>query len=215
MIHAFVLALLLATPALSEAVEAPGRLTDAAFHRLLACPGPQEQECARLMRWDSTRPVRIALRQIDPAFLGRKKLRAAAALERAVQEINDADIGLRLALVTGAAEIEVFFLDISPDTPIAGTEMDGVDGVSASAVTTRVRFNHASGQLERAALVFTPALATPRYEAAMLRAVARSLGLLTPVSGAPYDKQSVFAAGSNRTTLGPQDIAALRLHYER
>jgi len=205
--------------AAQEAIEAPGILPDDAFFRLVACAAPPGGACQKpLARWEATRPIRVALRQIDPAFLGRKKLRANAALERALQELNGAEAGFRLARVApdARAEIEVFFLDLEAGEEITGTGIVGVDGAELAAASTRILFNHSTGLIERAAIVVSTTLETPVYESAMLEELAQAMGLSTEIGGPAYAGVSVFAAGdSTVTALGTQDLMALRRHYAR
>lgn len=200
-------------------IEAPGRLSDEDFYRAVACAAPPGGDCQKpFVRWDASRPIRVALRQIDDAYLGRPKLRAGAALERALQALNGADAGFRLARVgsTDPAEIEIFFLDIERGQPIAGTGIKGVDGARLGGASTRVLFNHDSGFITRAAVVFSTTLETRAYESVMLEELTQSLGLMTDIKSPAYRGISVLDQETNAATdLAPQDITALRRHYTR
>jgi len=216
---ALALALLAAPAGAQEYVEAPGRLSDEDFYRAVACAAPPGGDCQKpFVRWDAARPIRVALRQIDDAFLGRPKLRAGAALERAVQALNGADAGFRLARVEAGApaEIEIFFLDIESGQPIAGTGIDGVDGARLGGASTRILFNHDTGFITRAAVVFSTTLETRAYESAMLEELTQAMGLVTDIKGPAYRGVSVFDQETNAATeLASQDIMALRRHYTR
>lgn len=212
------LALLPVAAAAQEYVDAPGQLTDEEFYRAVACAAPPGGECRKpLVRWEAMRPIRVALRRIDDAFLGRPRLRADAALERALQALNGAGAGFRLARVGAddTAEIEIFFLDIERGQPIAGTGIEGVDGSTLGGASTRVLFNHDTGFILRAAVVFSTTLETRAYESVMLEELTQAMGLMTDIRGPTYDGVSVLAQDSNAaTSLGPQDIMALRRHYQ-
>ncbi len=214
---AFALALLAVPAGAQEAIEAPGRLSDEDFYRAVACAAPPGGDCQKpFVRWDATRPIRVALRQIDDAFLGRPKLRADAALERAMQALNAADAGFRLARVDAdaPAEIEIFFLSIARGQPIAGTGIEGVDGGRLGGASTRVLFDHDTGFITRAAVVFSTTLETRAYESVMLEELTQAMGLLTDIGGPAYRGVSVLDQETNSATdLAPQDIMALRRHY--
>ena len=216
---AFAAAVLPLPLAAQDYVEVPGQLTDEDFYRLVACAAPPGEDCQKpVLRWEANRPIRVSLRRIDDAYLGRPKLRAGAALERALQALNAADAGFRLARVgpDDTAEIEVFFLDLRQGDFIDGTGIAGVDGVTLGGATTRVLFNHDTGHIERAAVVFSTTLETPAYESAMLEELTQAMGLLTDIKSPAYNATSVLAEDSNEaTTLGLQDIMALKRHYAR
>lgn len=214
---ALVLALLPGLSAAQMVVEAPGRLADEDFHRLVACAAPPGGECTQpLLRWPTERPIRVALRRIDPAYLGRPKQRADAALTRAVQALNGADAGFRLARVPAdvPAEIEIYFLDVAAGDTLTDGAIPGLDGFAVGEVSSRLAVDTEHDQIRRAILVVSTTLPTPAYEAAMLSALTRTMGLMAIVTGPAYDRKSVLAADTGGLTeLAPQDIAALRRHY--
>jgi len=214
-----VLAVLPLQAGAQEFIEAPGRLSDEDFYRAVACAAPPGGDCQKpFVRWDASRPIRVALRRIDDAFLGRPKLRAGAALERALQALNGTEAGFRLARVEPGepAEIEIFFLDIARGQPIAGTGIEGVDGARLGGASTRVLFNRETGFITRAAVVFSATLETRAYESAMIEELTQAMGLMTDIKGPAYEGVSVLSQDSNvATALGLQDIMALRRHYER
>ena len=210
--------LLAAPPAAAQAyVEVAGRLSDEDFFRAVACAAEPGGDCRKpFVRWEASRPIRVALRRIDPAYLGRPKLRAGAALERAVRALNAAEAGFRLAPVGPGdhAEIEVFFLDLDQGAEISGTGIEGVDGAALGAASTRVLYNHDTGYAERAAVVVSRGLATRAYESVLLQELTQAMGLMTDIKSAAYDGVSVLALESNTATqLGPQDILALKRLY--
>ena len=86
---ALVFGLAAGSAAAQDAVEAPGMLTDYDFYQLVSCGAPMSEVCREpVVRWRLDGVVRVALRRIDRAYLGRKKLRAEAALTRAVQALK-------------------------------------------------------------------------------------------------------------------------------
>jgi len=200
-----------------DAVAVPGRLSDADFYRLVSCAAPPGGECTKpVLRWSAERPIRVALRQIDPAYLGRRKHRAEAALTRALQALNAADAGFRLARVgpTDRAEIAVYFLDLETGDTIAGTGIEGVDGAEIGATATRLQIEPDSERIRGAAIVVSTSLETSAFEAAMLKQMTRAMGLMTELDAPAYAGLSALAYATHTLThLGLQDIAALRRHY--
>lgn len=224
MIRGLILALGLAaawaTPASAqEFIEAPATLSDEDFYRAVSCAAEPGGECQKpVVRWEGQRPIRVALRAIDDAYLGRPKQRAQASLVRAIQALNGAGAAFRLVRVPPAAtaEIDIFFFDLERGEKIDGTGIEGVDGATLGGASTRVLFNHDTGFIERAVIVFSTSLATRNYESVMLEELTQAMGLMTDIKGADYDGVSVLAQDSNAaTTLGPQDIMALTRHYAR
>ena len=209
-------AMVRATPA-EDVVAAPGTLGDAAFYRLVSCAAPPGGDCARpAVRWRTESPIRVALRRIDPVFVGRQRPRADAALTRAIGELNGAGARFRLSRVAAndRAEIVLYFLDAAPDGTIAGTGIDWVDGAEIDDIATLIAVDPERTRIRAAAIVATPALETRAYEAAVLTALTRAMGLATAMDAPAYDGLSVLAHGVHEATrLGPQDIVALRRHY--
>tara|TARA_R100000322_G_scaffold66272_4_gene41493 strand:+ start:3948 stop:4616 length:669 start_codon:yes stop_codon:yes gene_type:complete len=203
-----------------EFVEARGPMSDDDFYNAVACGAEPGGECRKpFVRWEREgRPIRIAIRQMDDAYLGGKRLRAFAALERAIQELNGAEAGVRLVEVDeGAeAEIELFFFDLERGEPIAGTGIEGVDGSPLGGASTRVLFERETGRIRQVAVIFSTTLQIRAYESVMLEELTQAMGLMTDIRNPHYDETSVFAQDTNASTaLGPQDIMALQRHYAR
>lgn len=225
MIHSALpaLALLVATwagtaPA-QEYVETSGPLTDDVFYNAVACGAPPGGTCAKpMVRWDRKAPIRVSIRRMDPAYLGGKRLRAMAAVERAIQEINRADAGVRLVEVArdATAEIDIYFPDIAMGEPIEGTGIDGVDGTPLGGASVRMLSHPETGAILRVVIIFSTTMEIRAYESAMLEEITQGLGLMTDIKNPYYDDKSIFSQDSNaRTTLGTQDIMALTRHYQR
>lgn len=217
------LALVLASAALpaaaQEYVEVPGLLSDDDFYRAVACAAPPGGECRKpLVRWEASRPIRVALRRVDAAFMGRRAKVAESALKLAIRDLNAAGAGFRLAEVPAdaTAEIEIWFLGIARGGVIAGTGIEGVDGTPLGGASTRVLYNHDTGRIERAAIVFSTSLSTVDFQPAMLEELTQAMGLMTDIKSAAYNGISVLAQDSNAAkALGLQDIKALQRHYAR
>lgn len=205
-----------AVPA-ADVIAAPGRLSDGDFYRLVACAAPPGGDCTRpMLRWQVERPVRVALRRIDPAYLGRPRLRAEASVTQALRELNASGSPVRLARVgpTDRAEIGIYFLDLAGSGTIAGTGVDWVDGAEIDGMATLIAVDPDQTRILGAAVVVTRDLETAAFEGAMLKALTRSLGLTTEVAAPAYAGLSALAHDSyTATRLGPQDLAALHRHY--
>lgn len=201
----------------ADVVAASGKLTDEDFYRLVSCAAPPGGACARpALRWETDGAIRVALRRIDPVYVGRQRPRAEAALTRAIGELNAAGARFRLSRVPNhdRAEIVVYFLDLAPDTAIDGTGLGWVDGVAIDEVATLIAVDPEQTRILAAAIVVTTGLETKSFEAAILTALTRAMGLATEIDAPAYDGLSVLAHGSTAATrLGPQDLVALRRLY--
>lgn len=221
MIRAGALALMLAAPAAvaQEVVEVPGLLTDEDFYRAVACAAPPGGACAKpFVRWDASRPIRISLRALGDAYLGRRAKVATSAVKLGIRALNAAEAGFRLAEVPVGepAEIEVWFLDQPQGEMIEGTGIPGVDGAPLGKASTRALFNHDTGFIEHAAIVFSSSLSTEDLRPVMLEELVQAMGLMTNIQSSAYAGVSVLAQGGTATRkLGLQDIMALRRHYAR
>lgn len=214
---ALVLALLAPAAAAQEFVAVPGVLSDEDFYRAVACAAPPGGDCRKpLVKWDAMHPIRIALRGIDPVYLGRRAKVAASAFTLGIRALNDIDAGFRLAQVPEDenAEIEVWFLGLKRGAAISGTGIAGVDGSPLGGASTRVLFNHDTGRIEHAAIVFSSSLDTVEFAPVMLEELTQAMGLMTDIKSPAYDGISVLAQDSNAAkVLGLQDIMALKRHY--
>lgn len=195
-----------------------GPLSDEDFYRLVACGArPGGGECRKpLIHWNRDGPIRVAIRRIDPAFLGGKRLRAFAAVERALQEINRVDTGLRLAEVAddATADVEIFFLDIERGDTVAGVD-DDIDGTTIGNASVRAVIDD-ENNIQRAVILFSTTLDIRFYESVMLEELTQSLGLMTDIKNPYYDDKSIFSQDtSSMKTLGAQDRMALVRHYDR
>jgi hypothetical protein len=210
-----------ALPAISPAfgqeyVASNGRMSDEDFYRAVACgAAPGGGPCQKdTKRWDKPE-VRVTIRRLDDIYLGGKRARAYAALERAVQAINAVDFGVTLVAVEGAADIDIYFINQETGSRIAGTDVPGVDGAVLGGATTRVRYSRETGAIRHAAIVFSTTLGIRAYESVMLEELTQAMGLMSDIKNPYYEGKSVFSEDSNDSKeLGYQDVVALRRHYE-
>lgn len=216
------LALWGAGAAAQEFVVSEGALSDSDFYRLVACAAPPGKACRKpFVRWAADRPLRVSIERIDPAFLGGKTKRAKAALQRAMQRIDDASAGLALVRVPEGqeADIRILFLDIPAGGKVTGSGVEGLDGQVLGGASTRVWYSAAArpGEetgIKRAAIVFSRTLSMRSYESAMLEELTQALGLMTDIRNPWYNTRSIFSEDSNaRKDLGVQDIMVLQRHY--
>lgn len=201
--------------AADDFVETSGLLSDDAFYRLVSCAAVPGGACSKnTLRWPAGSTLQVSLQPVDRAFLGGKRNRARAALVRAIQHLNRADINLRLEQVPSEidADIRIYFIDTDGTAPISGTGIDGVDGQTVNGA--RVSVWATNGIIFRSTIVFGNRLNIRSYESAMLEELTQSLGLLTDIRNPAYEGVSIFSQDSNASkTLGPQDIMALQRHY--
>lgn len=211
---------LLAPPmAAQDRIVVPGLLTDDDFYRAVACAAPPGDDCQKpFARWDASRPIRVALQPIDPAYLGRRAKVATSAFKIGLRKLNAAGAGFRLSEVPRGetAEIEVWFLGLERGAAITGTGIAGVDGTPMGDAMTRVLFNDETGRIERAVIVFSSTLDTADFAPEMLGKLTQALGLMTAIESKAYVGVSVLAQGKPAANiLGLQDIMALKRHYAR
>lgn len=194
-----------------------GPLSDEDFYRAVACGArPGGGQCRKpQVHWTRQAPLRVSIRRMDDVYLGGKRIRAFAALERALQELNRADFGRRLVEVdeNAPAEIKIYFPNLERGAAIEGTGIEGVDGSTLGGASVRVRANE-NGEILNAAIVFSTTLDISVYESVMLEELTQAMGLMTDIKNPYYDDKSIFSQDSNLSkTLGEQDIMALKRHY--
>lgn len=195
-----------------EYVQTESELSDTDFYRLVSCAAPPGGECAKpVVRWKKA-DLNVGIARMDTAFLGGKKKRAQAALQRAVQQINASGSALRLTRKDTAPDITILFIDMPKNTTLQNTGFEQLDGTKIGAAGVRVL--RKGGEIQKAVIIFTRDLQMRAYESVMLEELVQSLGLLTDIGGSFYETRSIFSQTSNsRTKLGKQDIMALGRHY--
>ena len=187
-------------------------LSDDEFYRLVSCAAPPKGDCVKpIVRWPKT-ALTIGITKMDRAYLGGKKIRAEAALSRAIDEINKAGSAIQLTRDDRSPDIPILFLDIPARSKIKGSGIQPLEGKPISGAGVRVFAK--DGQILKSVIIFTTGLQKRAYESAMLEEITQGLGLLTDIGGAHYETRSIFSQSSNALTkLGKQDIMALGRHY--
>ena len=187
-------------------------LSDDDFYRLVACAAPANGECGKpFVRWTDAN-LTIAITKMERAYLGGKKKRAEAALQRAIDEINVAGSAVQLIRDDGNPDIPILFLDIPSRSTIKGSGFQALEGTPISSAGVRVFAK--DGVILKSVIIFTTGLQKRAYESAMLEEIIQGFGLLTDVGGTYYESRSIFSQSSNALTkLGKQDIMALGRHY--
>ncbi len=120
---------------------------------------------------------------------------------------------LRVAPDDIEADIRIHLPDTDGTTPIAGSGIPGVDGISLDGARVLVRGNPDTGPIRNAHVVFGLRLPRRHCDPPMLEELTQAQGLLTDIRNPAYEGVSVFPQDSNAARrLGPQDIMALRRH---
>lgn len=205
---------LVAQVSAQEFLSADKKLNDEHFYRLVSCAAPPGGDCAKpIARWPKT-TLTVGITKMDRAYLGGKKMRAQAALRRAIEAINEADTAIILARDDEAPDIAILFLDIPARSTIQGSGYAVLEGTPISGAGVRVFAKE--GVILKSVILFTTGLQKRAYESVMLEEIMQGLGFLTDIGGTYYEGRSVFSQSSNALTkLGKQDIMALGRHYPK
>ena len=202
--------------AAQDSVWSEGPLTDDAFYNLVACAAPPGRDCtAPLVRWPGAEDLTVSLYQIEQGFPNDRKVALQKALYAAMEQINASHAALRLrfAPVGEMADITVHLLNINMGGEIDHTGLDPLDGTPLEAAIVQLWWN-GNLDLTRAAIVFPQDIEWGGLQPIVLEELTQSLGLGTDIDNPWYTSLSVFSETSNTvTTLGDQDMMALRRHY--
>lgn len=206
--------------AAQDYVVSEGWLSDEDFYRLVACAAPPGDPCARpMLHWPAKnrdrRTVTVRIDTIEDAFLGGKRKRAFAALERAVQYINAAGANISVARTEAdSADVLIHFLDTDGRAPLQGTGIDGADGLTVTGARVVIWSRSDTHEIQRAMILFGTRLHIRHYESAMLEELTQALGLMTDIRNPVYEGVSIFSQDSNDTKqFSQQDLMVLRRHY--
>jgi Protein of unknown function (DUF2927) len=132
-----------------------------------------------------------------------------------MEQINASDAALRLRFAPAGemADVTVHLLNINMGGVIDHTGLDPLDGTRLEAALVQLWWNR-NLDLTRAAIVFPQDIEWRGLQSIVLEELTQSLGLRTDIDNPWYDTRSVFSERSNSvTTLGLQDMMALRRHY--
>ena len=213
---ALVLSLWAGAAAAQEFITVDGPLSDDDFYRLVSCAAPPANPCQKpVVIWPgfSALDLTIGITRVDPAFSDADIDAYEAALSHAIGQINAAGAAIRLRKSRLQPDIAVLLLDIEAGGEILGSGVPGLDGnrIDAAWVHLWWKGNH---HIQRGAIVFSPQLQGIVRRSTVMEEVFQSTGLLTDIENPWYTDRSIVSQdGFQRTTLGVQDIMALRRHY--
>lgn len=203
--------------AAQEFITIPGRVSDEAFYRLVACAAPPGGACAKpRIRWPESRrlSLSVAITQIDDAFPSYKLNLVDAALDAAIDEINRSGAYLLLERVyEGTPDISLYLVDTPQGGTITGTGNAEMDGETLA--VGRVAIRSLGGEIQEAAIALSRDIRRREVASVVLEELVQAMGLPTDVQSPAY-ADSIFAEDSNSVVwLRGQDAEALRLHYPR
>lgn len=206
------LLLLVQTLHAQEFLSSKTALSDDDFYGIVSCAAPPNGTCGKpVVKW-AKNELSVGITKMDKAYLGGKKLRAEAALSRAIDEINAAGADIKLRRDDNDPDIPILFLNIPARSTIEGSGYQVLDGKPISAAGVRVFAK--DGVILKSVVIFTTGLQKRAYESVMLEEIMQGLGFLTDIGGSFYESRSIFSQSSNALTkLGKQDIMALGRHY--
>ncbi len=195
-----------------EFLTAETALNDDDFYAMVSCAAPPQGVYGkRLVRGPKT-DLTIGITKMGRTYLGGKKIREAAAIVRAIAEINAAGSAIRLTRDDVDPDIAILFLNIPARSAIKRSGYPVLEGTPISAAGVRV-FSK-DGTIFKSVILFTTGLQKRAYESVMLEEIVQGLGFLTDIGGTYYETHSILSQTSNALTkLGSQDIMALGRHY--
>jgi Protein of unknown function (DUF2927) len=200
-----------------EFITIPGRVSDEAFYRLVACAAPPGGACAKpQIRWSEDRrlTLSVAITQIDDGFPSYKLNLVDAALDAAIAEINHTGAYLLLERVyEGTPDISVYLVDTPQGGTITGTGNAEMDGEALA--VGRVAIRSVGGEIQEAAIALSRDIRRREVASVMLEELVQAMGLPTDVQSPAY-ADSIFSEDGNSVVwLRGQDAEALRRHYPR
>nr|WP_238941285.1 DUF2927 domain-containing protein [Jannaschia sp. Os4] len=212
------LAALLAVPAhAQEFVEVDRRLTDAEFHRLVACGARPGLGCTKpFVRWpDAARdPLTVGFAEGLDMLRDYQRALFEAGLSRVVEEVNGVGAGIRLRRDDDAPDVAIHVVPTPPGLEIAGTGVEALDGRPLPLALVAVRRSRdAPDLIAEADIAISRHIRRREIGPVLLEEVVQALGLLTDVAGAVYHRSVFYESGNSVPFLRGQDAAALRLHY--
>lgn len=201
-----------------EAVVTGGALSDDDFYCLVSCAAPVAGVCQKVApRWSPADAVDVSvgIMQIEKDYPPSLLALISQALDAAIAEVNASDANLHLTRSEDISnpDISLHLLNIVEGDTIAGTGLDPLDGAVIQAAKAQVWWRD-DLSIINAAIVFGRDISPADLPSVMLEEVTQANGLLTDIDGAYYESRSIFSETSNQlTTLGLQDVMALRRHY--
>jgi hypothetical protein len=208
-------ALVLATPAFAgDGVPTAGLLSDAAFHRLVACGAPPGGECqSGLVAWPGP-AVTIALHRGSGPVPGLAPDALSQAIDQAVVQVNGAGAALTL---TRRPDDTLADIVIRPTAFREGQAVTGEVGMPDGTVIGVAQMNimgNSKGQATLGVILIAADMTTRDLRSVVLEEIVQTLGLPWDIENPAYEGRSIFAQDTNSViTLAGQDAAVLRLHY--
>ncbi|MDA7428506.1 hypothetical protein PGB28_08540 [Primorskyibacter aestuariivivens] len=215
-IAALVLSLWAGVASAQEFIAVDGPLSDDAFYRLVSCAAPPGKPCQKpVVTWPkfTALDLTIGITRVDPGFSAADIDAYEAALGHSIAQINTAGAAIRLRKSRLDPDIAILLLDIEQGGEILGSGIPGLDGIQIDAAWVHLWWN-GNHHIQRGAIVFSPGLQGIVRRSTVMEEVFQATGLLTDIENAWYTDRSIVSQnGFQRTTLGVQDIMALRRHY--
>jgi hypothetical protein len=206
--------------AAQEFITTNAPLSDTDFYRLVSCAAPLGGDCQKeLVRWSpaDAQDISIGIVQVEDGYPEVTAQLAIAALNSAIAQLNAADASLHVTLSDNILkpDIGIHLLTIVEGDAIRNTGLDPLDGEIIEAAKTQLWWRDDLSLIE-GAIVFGKDIDPDDLPSIMLEEVTQSMGLLTDIGGPFYQTRSIFSESSNQlTTLGTQDVMALRRHYPK
>ncbi len=212
----FLSALLVAVPAAAqEYIISDGPLSDENFYRLVSCAARPNSACAApLVYWQKS-VVKVTFAPVPPAYPAALAQEFSDSLDRSISQINGAAPGLNVQRVSKSqdADILLYLQAIRTGDAISGTRYPDLNGVPIGAAQVQIFWDDQHA-ITDAAIVFAGDIPVDQAGPIMLEELTQSMGLMTDIRNPYYETRSVFSEDSNSVQkLGPQDRAALALHY--
>ena len=201
-----------------EYVTASGKLSDEDFYRLVACAAPPGGACQKpFVRWSPTdaRDLTVRVVQVDTGYPVKVSAKVEAAPDSALKELNTSGAKLRLRRIAEGLtpDISIHLLNLSRDTPVAGTGLPWFDGNVMQAARFQLGW-HDDGTAFICGIALSRDIAVEGLRRILLEELTQCLGLMTDVGGRYYAARSIFSEDSARMDrLQGQDLAALLRHY--
>jgi len=195
-----------------------GKLSATEFYALVSCGAAPGRPCVtKQIRWSPTLaadlPVGLVTPPRTPGVMATATL--SAALDQAIAEINNAGAALHLSRAVKGEEppVRILVSGSRQGGTITGTGVRDVDGEPLGAALVTV-WSDDDGYITEAVIVLAADLPEDETLPVLLEELTQGMGLLTDIRNPFYNAISVFSEDSNSVRkLGPQDRAALRLHY--
>ena len=195
-------------------------LSDTDFYRLVSCAAPLGGDCQKdLVRWSpaDAQDISIGIVQVEVGYPEVAAQLAISALNSAITQLNATGANLHVTLSNNTLnpDIGIHLLTIVEGDAIRNTGLNPLDGEIIEAAKTQLWWRDDLTLIE-GAIVFGKDINPEDLPSIMLEEVTQSMGLLTDIGGPFYQTRSIFSESSNQlTTLGEQDVMALRRHYPK